>query len=312
MQESNELSSTTSDTAVTTSGTTDAPAVVATSTSTEQSAPVVAEVLPAAVTETTTVAAETATTIANSTAAAVVKKSWCTPVVKQYGIAFLIVMLMGLALWYMLEEQGRVHTGVFKNIKSLVMPEPIAVLVNGEKVPLSLYEKNYSQLVSQAGAQGMDAADTTVAEQIKQQTIDVLVNSALLRQAAVAAGIEVTEADINTRYQTIVESQGGEEGLTARMAELNITKESLMADIHDEILIQTHLNKAVDTSAITVTTEEVEALYKSVSSNPAIDVPPLEEVRPQIEQEIRFGKEQELIGAYIETLKKDATIEVRI
>lgn len=235
-----------------------------------------------------------------------------SPVVKQYAIAGAIVLVMGVALWYMLEEQGRVQTGVFDNIKSLVMPEPVAVTVNGEKVPQSLYQKNFDQLAAQAAAQGADATDPAVAEQIKKQTVDVLVNSALLRQAARNAGVVVTEEQITARYQAIVESQGGEEALTARMAELAITKEALMQDINDEILIQTHLAAAVDTSAVTITDAEVEALYSSVASNPAVDVPPLTEVRPQIEQEIRYGKEQELISAYIETLKKDVQIEVLI
>ncbi|MCU0678128.1 MAG: SurA N-terminal domain-containing protein [Candidatus Pacebacteria bacterium] len=231
---------------------------------------------------------------------------------KQYGIAAAIVVVMGVALWYVLEEQGRVQTGFFDAVKGLVVPEPAAVIVNGEKVPLSLYEKNREQLSLQAMGQGMDPNDAAVGEQLKQQALDLLINSALLRQAATAAGIVVTDEQIDTRYQAIVDSQGGEEALAARMAELNITKDGLMSDINDEILIQTHLATAVDTSAVTVTDAEVQALYDSVTSNPAVDVPPLDEVRPQIEQEIRFGKEQELISAYIETLKADATIETLI
>lgn len=250
-------------------------------------------------------------TIAVSTEAIVVPGTR-SMLLKQYGIAAAIVVVMGVALWYVLEEQGRVQTGFFDAVKGLVIPEPAAVIVNGEKVPLSLYEKNREQLSLQAMGQGMDPNDAAVGEQLKQQALDLLINSALLRQAATAAGIVVTDEQIDTRYQAIVDSQGGEEALAARMAELNITKDGLMSDINDEILIQTHLATAVDTSAVTVTDAEVQALYDSVTSNPAVDVPPLDEVRPQIEQEIRFGKEQELISAYIETLKADAIIETLI
>ncbi len=245
-------------------------------------------------------------------AATLVKKNWCTPVMKQYGIAFGIVLLIGGTLWYFLEEQGRVETKVFGTIKSMVVPAPAVMVINGQKVTEAMYQKTYEQLSRQAAAQGMDVADAAVADQVKQQSIDVLTNSSLLRQAALAAGIVVTDADIEERYQTIVEAQGGEETLNTRMTELGITKESLMSDIKDEILIQSHLDTAVDTSSITITDEEVKALYDSVASNPSVDIPPLEEVRSQIEQEIRFGKEQELISEYIETLKKDATIEVLI
>ncbi|MFM2339675.1 MAG: hypothetical protein RLZZ360_311 [Candidatus Parcubacteria bacterium] len=233
-------------------------------------------------------------------------------VLKQYGIAALIVVLMGGALLYLLEKQGRVNTGIFDQVSALIMPEAAVAKVNGEKIPQSLYDKNVEQLSLQAATQGADASDPAVAEQIKKQAIDVLVNSTLLKQAARNAGVVVTEEQITERYQGIVASQGGEEALMARMVELKITKDGLMQDIEDEILIQTHLDSAVKTDDITVTDEEVAALYKSVTANPEVKVPPLEEVRPQIEQEIRFGKEQELISAYIDTLKKDAKIEVLI
>jgi FKBP-type peptidyl-prolyl cis-trans isomerase (trigger factor) len=233
-------------------------------------------------------------------------------VIKQYGIAFLIVALMGGALLFMLEKQGRVETGVFDKITALVRPEPAAVKVNGEKISQTLYQKNYEQLALQAASQGANVSDAATAEQIKKQAIDVLVNSALLKQAAREAGIVVTPEQVTERYQGIVAAQGGEEALAARMAELNITKDGLMQDIEDEILIQTHLDSAIDIAKIEVTKEEVDAFYKSVTSNPEVKVPPLEEVRAEVEQEIRYGKQQELISEYIDTIKKDATVEVLI
>lgn len=263
-------------------------------------------------TDTPAVAAAPLPDVATSTTPVVVAVSARRQMMKQYGIAFLIVALMGGALWYMLEKQGRVETGIFDKITALVRPEPAAVKVNGEKIAQSLYQKNYEQLALQAASQGADAADPATAEQIKKQAIDVLVNSALLKQAARNAGIVVTPEQITERYQGIVDAQGGEEALAARMAELMITKEGLMSDIEDEILIQTHLDTAVDLKSIDVTKEEVDAFYKSVTSNPEVKVPPLEEVREQVEQEIRYGKQQELIGEYIETLKKDAKVEVLI
>lgn len=230
----------------------------------------------------------------------------------QYGIAFGIVLIMAGGLWYVLEQQGRVETKLFANIKSLVSPAPAAVVVNGTRIEQALYDKNYQQLSAQATQQGLDPATPEVAAQIKQQAIDIIVNSELLRQAAVAGGVVVTPEQIDNRYEEIVTAQGSLDQLKTRMTELGITEEGLMADIENEILIQTHLAKAVDSSSITVTDEEVKALYDSIAGNASVDVPPLEEVRAQVEQEIRYGKEQELISEYIETLKKDATIETLI
>lgn len=291
--DSTKTSSTTETTVATTTETVSSPEATPVTISTD----IPAAVVPATMTSTPAVAAVSAA-----------RRQMLT----QYGIALLIVVLMGGALWYMLEKQGRVETGVFDKITALVRPEPAVVRVNGEKIPQSLYDKNFEQLSMQATTQGADVADPAVLEQIKKQSIDVLVNSALLKQAARKAGIVVTEEQIAERYQGIVDAQGGEEALAARMAELKITKEALTKDIEDEILIQTHLDTAIDTKSLTVTPEEVEAFYKSVTANPEIDAPPLEEVKAQVEQEILYGKQQELIGSYIETLKKDAEIEVLI
>jgi FKBP-type peptidyl-prolyl cis-trans isomerase (trigger factor) len=239
-------------------------------------------------------------------------KKFCNPVIRQYAIAFAVVAIMGLTLWYFMEEQGRVKTHFFADIKGLVVPEPAAAKVNGERVAMALYQRNFDQLKSQAASQGQDVADEKVLSQIKQQSIDILVNGELLRQAAAEAGIKVTEDQIKERYDSIVESQGGEEGLNSKMAEMSITKESLMKDIEQEILIQAYIDKAVDTSSIKVTDEEIKQLYDSVAANPDAKLPPLEEVKDQIEQEIKYGKQQEMISKHIDTLKEKAEIEVLI
>lgn len=317
MQESNENSSNIKDNNITldTDTTATAAADVSVSetkvSSEEMPVTTAANTAEAAVVETVSQNVDAVVSSAAATAG-VAKKSFCTPAMKQYGIALLIVLIMGGALWYMLEEQGRVNTKVFATIKGWVMPEAAALEVNGERVPVSLYNRNLEQLTAQATAQGVPVTDEAALSELKKQSIDILINSTLLRQAAKEAGVSVTEEQIQTRYNAIVESQGGEEALTQRMAELKVTKDGLMNDIKEEILIKTHLDSAIDTSKIEITDADVEALYKSVSSNPAVTVPPLAEVRGQIEEEIRFGKEQELIAAYIETLKEKAKIEVLI
>ncbi|MFM2424092.1 MAG: hypothetical protein RLZZ70_481 [Candidatus Parcubacteria bacterium] len=236
---------------------------------------------------------------------------WKKPVVLQYGIAFLIVGVMGAGLLYILEQQGRTNTAVFSTLQSWVMPEPVAATVNGEKITQAQFEKNRNQLIQQAIGQGVDPATDPVKTEIDTQALDILINTALLRQAADAAGILVTEDQVNARYDEIVTSQGGEEQLAARMAEIGITTESLREDIRGEILIQTHLTATLDPSTIEITDEEIKTFYDSVAKTApaAQDVPPLAEVRDQIIQQLRVGKEQELVGEYVDTLRSTATIE---
>lgn len=234
-------------------------------------------------------------------------------IIWQYAIATGIVLVMGAGLWYALEQQGRVDTDVFGTIESYVMPEPAAVVVNGEKVTMALYEKNRTQLTAAATQQGLDPATPEVAEQITLQSMDLLVNTELLRQAAVAGGVEVTDEDIAARYDELVTSVGGEEALASRLAELGLTAEGLRSDIAGELLIQKHLEVAVDRSTIVVTDSDIETFYNGIAANDAAgELPPLDEVREQVREQLTFSKEQELITAYIETLRENATIEQKI
>lgn len=234
--------------------------------------------------------------------------------IKQYAIATLVILVIGVGLAYALEQQGRLSTGVFDKVESLVNPEPAAAIVNGTKISKADYDKNLTQLQTGATAQGMDVNNESLQAEIKQQAIDVLINTELLRQAAYSEGALVTDEQIEARYQEIVTSIGGEEQLAAKMAELNITEPALRKDIEGEILIQGHLSKAVDTSTITVTEKEVTDAYAQISgtAGAGVTVPPLEEIKTQLEAQLKTNKEQELVNAYITKLREAATIEVLI
>jgi peptidyl-prolyl cis-trans isomerase SurA len=232
----------------------------------------------------------------------------------QYGIATIVILLMGAGLAYALEQQGRIETGIFDKMSEVVSPSPAAAIVNGKKITQAEYDKNLAQLQTAATAQGADLTDEAIQSQVKQQAIDVLVNTELLRQAAYADGAMVTDEQIEARYQEILTSIGGQEALDAKMVELSITEEALRKDIEGEILIQGHLSKSVDLSAVTVTEKELTDAYAQISgtATAGVTVPPLAEIKTQLEAQLKTNKEQELVNAYITKLREGAEIEVLI
>ena len=246
----------------------------------------------------------------NTTTSPATKKQF----LMQYGIAALVILIMGTGLVYALEQQGRIHTGVFDAIERIINPAPLAAKVNGTGITLADYEKNLVQLNNATTQQGQDTKNESVVKQIKTQAIDVLVNTELLRQEAKKNGTKVTNDDIDKRYQEIVTSIGGEEKLAAKMTELGITTESLRKDIEGEILIQGHLATAVDTSSIKITDEDIKGAYAQISgtAGAGVKVPPLEEIKTQLEAQLKTNKEQELVNAYITKLREGAKIEVLI
>ncbi len=281
--------------------------------STDTPAPEVTPVTPAPVQEVVdrpTPASTSDTTTVIPTAVPVSPK---TPskrrvLVKQYGITALIVLLMGLVLWYLLEEQGRVNTGVFDAVKAVIMPVPTALVVNDQKISMTEFDRGLAQLRLQVPP-GTTTPEIETA--LRDQTIELLTRAALLEQAAMRDGVVITDEQVDARFAEIESRQGGADGLAARLAELSLTEEQLRRDIRQELLIQTHLGTAIDSSEVAITDIEIETFYNNVKAqNP--DVPPLAEVREQIVEELRFGKQQELITAYIESLRSEATIENRL
>lgn len=233
---------------------------------------------------------------------------------RQYFIAGALLVIMGGVVWYGLEQQGRIHTGIFAKIQSIVVPEKAAAVVNGTKITMADYEKNRQQIIASAQQQGLDTTDPKAVADINSQAIDVLVNTELLRQAATEAGVTVTSDQIEARYEEVVKSVGGADELTKRMTTLGITDESLRKDIKGEILIQSYLSTAVDTSTVTVDSSEVQATYNHAvaSSTDASTIPPLQNVQSQIEAQLKIAKQQDMINAYIKTLKDKADIQILI
>ena len=230
---------------------------------------------------------------------------------KQYAIATVMIAIIGMVLWYGLEKQERVKTGVFDKIEGLVKTTKPVATVNGVKISKEQYEKNREQIIASAKQQGLDVSDTKVQSEIDTQAIDVLVNTELLRQAAKTAGVVVTPEQIESRYQEIVTSVGGVDELAQKMTELNVDENSLRSDIEGEILIKTYLADAVDISSIKIEESEIKTAYENASSTGS-NLPPLEEVASQIEAQLKAVKEQDLIKTFIETLKEKAEIEITI
>lgn len=228
-----------------------------------------------------------------------------------YVLAFAVVLAMGLVLWFFMEKDGRISTSVFSSITERLENSQPAAVVNGIDIPKSDFESALKQMTANISMQGLDPNDPTVQSELRTQTVESLVNTEILRQEALKKNIAVTDEQVEARYQEIATGIGGEETLKTRMQELSVTEEMLRRDISNDILIQAYLEQVVDLSGVTITDEEIAQLYEEAGGS-AGGLPPIEEVRPQVEAQLRLQKEQELVSKYVETLREGASVEVRI
>jgi SurA N-terminal domain len=230
---------------------------------------------------------------------------------RAYVGAVVVILVIGAGLLFVLEKEGRISTGIFSGVIGKMEANAPAALVNDVKISKKEFNSSVEQLTQMAVAQGANATDPAVAAQFRSQAIETLVNAELLRQAALSEGITTSPEAIEGRFNEIRDGIGGAEQLAAKMAEFGVTEESLRHDIENEFLIQNLFNTKIATNTIEVTESEISAFYENAGGAKA-GLPPLTDVKAQVDAQIRFEKEQALINAYLETLRADSEVEILI
>ncbi len=229
-------------------------------------------------------------------------------VLKRYGWALVAIVIIGAGLLFVLEREGRVSTGVFSAFEY----NQAVARVNGVKIIKGDYDSSVKQLLQIAAAQGANTSDPAVAEQLKTQAMDTLVNGELLRQAALAANISASSEAVDARYEEVSSSVGGADVLVTRMAEFDITEKSLRRDIENEILIKELIATVIDPNAPQVTDEEITSVYEQAKQGMEDDanLPPLAEVKATIAEQIALDRQNIKISEFLESKRAEATIEI--
>lgn len=179
-------------------------------------------------------------------------------------------------------------------------------IVNGEEISRETYDQAFAQYQAIFGTtEGVTEA------QLQEQAVTDLVNTALIRQAAIAEGHAATDAEIDAEIAAIVEGSGGEEAFAAQLEQAGVSEAEVRQQVGEQLAMNAYVQEAADIEGITVTEEEIASFYEQVSAQSEA-APALEEVRAQIEEQIRAQKQQERISALIGELRTDADIQILI
>lgn len=218
--------------------------------------------------------------------------------------AVLVVVLIILAVLYRLEKEGRSPTNIFSKLIERQEAARVVVIVNGEEIRNAELQTSIKQFSKIAESQGMEATN----EDIKDQALEVLINTSLLKQEATSRGMSVTDEEVTERVNGIQEELGGAEVLQQRMNDIGVDLVQLQADVKDELLIKRLLDQIFADANIQITDEDVTAAYEAAGGTEA-GLPAIDEIRPQIESQIKSQKEQSVIDELLTSLKEKATID---
>ena len=227
---------------------------------------------------------------------------------RAYVVAAVAVVVILVGVVYLMEKQGRISTGFFTSPAEVAAKATVAT-VNGTEITGADLTMSVNQIIATAQQQGIDVNDANVQNDIQSQAVEMLVNTELLKQEATNRGLSIGDEQVDQRLELLVQEIGSEEALTERMAAIGIDQETLRVDIKSELLIQALLDQIFAEEKIEVTEDEVAEVYQS-AGGAGTDLPALEEVRDQVEAQIRGSKEQEIIDSFIAELRAGAEVEV--
>ena len=230
------------------------------------------------------------------------------------GAIVVALLLVGVA-WFVMSDEGMsVEDPAMDGVGALDGfdegdPDEVVATINGNELTRADFNRIRQQVMQTAQQQGMDLNDPNTVQQVNDQAMETLINTELIRQAAVAAGITVSDEEVDARFAEVVDSVGGPEALAESLEQLGLTEASLRSDVEQELVVQGYLEESVDTE-FTASEEEVQAFYDQQGG--AEQLPPLDEVREQIEQQLVMLQEQEVIEGLLQELRAEADIETMI
>jgi len=187
---------------------------------------------------------------------------------------------------------------------------PVAT-VNGVEISRIAYQNTVKELTLTLLQQGYTTTDSTVATQIRQQSVSILINTELLVQDALANGIEVSESEIISEYQNIIEDMGNEETLMLTLKDMKLTEADLMADIKKQLAVDKHIKLNTTINEQTISEEEVKNYYDLVSLNNP-DIPSFDNINDELTVQLLQQKKQQVVSDFIQELRAKAVVDILI
>ena len=215
-----------------------------------------------------------------------------------------VLALSGALAWYVFLS-GNFNPSTAKTNNN---DGPVAI-VNGQEISRADFD---NLLAQNAAQQGLDpeSLDAETQKQFKTSTVNALISQALLEQAASESHVAVADADIDEQIEIIKSQFGSEEEFETALLAEGITMEELRTLIEQDLAVAAYLEQELELSSVSVTAQEIEEVYGQAVA--VQEVPPLEEVRDQVEMLVTQQKQQGLRDELVAKLRTQAEVKIFI
>ncbi|WP_227492494.1 SurA N-terminal domain-containing protein [Brevibacterium sp. CFH 10365] len=209
-------------------------------------------------------------------------------------------------------QQGKPNT---KDI-----PEVVAE-VNGEKIVkddfVPLFETQYQQMQMQAQQSGQPVDE----KDLKKQTAENLVSTEVLVQEADKRDISVTDKDIDKGLKESAKSgQMSEKDFLKAMKDQGMDEEKVRSELKNQLKIEGLVED--EYGEFKVSGEEIGQAYEQAKAQQEQmaqqggqgqqEMPPIEEMRPQLKEQVKNQKSTEATQKYAKKLRKQADVTIHL
>lgn len=196
------------------------------------------------------------------------------------------------------------------------IPDVVAE-VDGQEIGrdefVTAYEGSYQQAAQQSQASGQEVDEDAV----KQQTVETLVNTTLLVQEADERGFESTDADVDKTLEELAASygMGSADELLAALEEQGTDEDEVRSQVATQVKVDALL--ADEAGDIDPTRAELREAYDAAvaqaeQAGGEAEIPPFQDVRPQLAEQVRSQKQSAVAEGLLETLREDAEITINL
>lgn len=205
------------------------------------------------------------------------------------------------------------------------MPEPdlggipdVVAEVNGEEVTKEEFETTYTGQFQQAAMQAQMSGQEIDQNKLKKQVAESMVGQKLLIQEAGNRNLNASEEDVNNTLDELAKQNGLEskdEFLTA-LEEQGMAKDEVMSQVETQVKVDQLL--AEETGDVKPTDEEIQGLYDQMKAQQKEmggeeqELPPFEEIKPQLEEQVKMQKEGEAAQTLVAKLRENADVTVNL
>lgn len=183
--------------------------------------------------------------------------------------------------------------------------DEVVAIVNGTEIVGSIYNTIYANLKLQS-TQMSDEFDK---EEVKEATLESLIDQELVRQEAESEGIEVSEEELDEEISMIKEQN--EEGYKTLLEQFQMTENDFKEQLRIDLIRFEYADKKLD---VAISDDDVKKKYDELKEEveEEEELPEFDEVKDQIKQSMEQEELTLALDEKVEMLKEKAKIERKI